>query len=115
MVSLVVLSVVAAFSLQAFEFTRRAHLEVEQLDFAAQSARDILNRLRHGDDWRAVKDIWEENPLEGPGTHFEAQITGEPGEEPGVSNVEVTIFWTSPKGARQQVFNTSVFDRQAAP
>lgn len=115
MVSLIILSVVAAFSLQAFDFTRRAQLEVDQLDFAAQTARDILNQLRHGEDWRTVRDSWAQNALQAHGASFEVQVSGEPGEESGVSNVEVTLVWIGPKGMEQQVFNTSVFDYEEAP
>ena len=115
LIALVILSVVAAFSVRAFDFTRRIYLETEQLDFATQMGRDILSHLKSGADWKEVRRIWEEKPLRRYNTSFEIQFTQEQGEGKGYSDLEVSITWISPRGLKQQVYNTSVFDRGDIP
>jgi len=115
LVALVILSFVAAFSVRAFEYTRRVYLETEQLDFATQMGRDILNHLKSGANWKEVRRIWEEKPLRKYDTSFEIQFTEQEREAKGVTNLEVGITWVSPRGLKQQVYNTSVFDRGEVP
>lgn len=115
LVALVILSVVAVFSMRAFEHTRRVHLETAQSDCATQVARDILNELKSGEDWKDVKSAWDESSLERYDTEFDIQMQEQPGEEVGVAHLELAISWVSPKGLQQRVFNTSVFDWETGP
>jgi prepilin-type N-terminal cleavage/methylation domain-containing protein len=115
LVALVILSVVAVFSMHAFEHTRRVHLEIAQFDCATQVARDILNELKSGEDWENVKTAWEGLSLERFDTEFDIQMQEQPGEEEGVAHLELAISWVSPRGLQQRVFNTSVFDWGTGP
>ena len=115
LVALLILSVVAVFSMHAFEHTRRVHLEISQFDCATQVARDILNDLKSAEDWESVKTAWEGLPLERFDTEFDIQMQEQPGEEEGVAHLELAISWVSPRGLQQRVFNTSVFDWGTGP
>jgi len=115
LISLVILSMVSVFSLHALEYSRRIYLETEQVDYSRQLAQDILNQLMEGENWKEVRSKWEAEHFHAYGTDFHIQFEGENGEQKGITDLELTISWISPRGLKQQAFNTSVFDWEVAP
>lgn len=105
-IALLILSLVSVFVMSVLNDTRKLQIEIAQNDFACQLSRDVLARLKAGEDWQSMAEGME--VVSRFGTDFTTQLMPSDAIEPGVVHVELTITWLSPRSYEQLVFTTTV-------
>ncbi len=109
--ALVIVSFLSIFALQVLLHLQTVQIEIQQVDTAVQIARDVLNTLKHEQDWQIVA-----GPLETVrrfDTDFSPQLLPQGSSGEGLVDLELTIRWIGAPGLEQLVFNTTVSDLEA--
>jgi len=108
LVSLLVVSFLAAFVMNVFIYSNRVQSHIHQMDRATEIARAVFEQIKNGTAWSQIQDYVDSN------SHFDGydvQILPQPAPQEGTLHLELTLTWTGAQRSEQWVFNTTVFDR----